>query len=296
MSLRQQLETQFPHGTTETSVSTEGFADAIRSVAKLFNKKPKIQLMKDGKMDSDANKAVERLIQIIQKHYANPTWVNKQTLVTEPIAAKDITVNLTANNKPCETIQDVRRVQKEMTGVLKNLNAAYQGFQSEIEALDKKVLNAARTSDDAAEDAALKASVALDKIKMPDKRFQPKNASGFKNANIVLDGKTVVTVHKPEPQPVDTLPPLSAADILEAGKIMLEIIDRKFLPSLALLGIEVDSDDRRQALYDSGHVDNFYDRITIHDFLDDYIFGALDYYDDPGLLRALEAWVNRSIK
>lgn len=309
-NIRELLENNFPL-TSETTVSVEGIGALVDKVRRLFgSKKPGIILGDKATYDKEGKVAVNKLKDAIKKHYDNPAWLSKQTLVEGEVPASDFSklleIDGVVGDKPflniATAIKRVEAFNNKWNAVLKVYDDAIQAADSklrkEVEQLVKE------GAEDKVIEAAIKKTMAeLDKLPDPLDNVPAFAGTSLKNMVPVVgkdDGtgqRHLTAKPKIEPKGVKTVPALTMEEIKQAAKYILQGLDFELVQTeVQIRGLDHSDgsifnrifEERFPELY-SAYYDKYYWQSMLYSYDPTLIY-------DLDVVRALETWIDRSIQ
>lgn len=298
--------TQLGKGTGVEVVSTEGLTGILSSLSGFFKtRKPNGELpSRTGdyrKREAEAAKFFAEL----DKTYLNSTWLSKQTFITDPVKAGDISTHFVIDgalgNKPFDNIETAKkRVQdfiSKWEPVLKDLNGKVKSIDQRVKAETK----GAALDDEA---AIQKVAAAVKEFAtLPDPMNKLPKMQGTGLGNLVLmkgkDGDLVATATT-APTSAATLPPLSKEEVMVAAKYIKQILKFEFDPEMERFGWLDHSDGSafNDWIYDADYdvYSDYYD-LFYHQTADQLWVEAVDQmFSTYPLASALLNWIDRSIK
>lgn len=265
-------------------------------------KKPGTKIKAEHWWAPEYKKEIDQVRDAIKRYYLNPTWLDKQKFVTGTVDGKGIAGPLNF---------DGRLGDDPLSNIPKGLQWTYarekqwvtilNQYDKQLRTIDERVKKATTGSNNTDEKAhalvinAMKEMRALPKPKLPKD-----NTCGLGNRNLTLDkdGDVQTAVVKPL-QTTNALKALTKEQVVEAAKLLLKLLDHEDVydrikgPSWL---DHSDGDDFNDWLNDNHESDymEYYD-FDHHAMNQTYMDGVFDLLDEPGLLAAIEKWIDRSI-
>tara|TARA_B100002019_G_C21270549_1_gene601981 strand:+ start:2567 stop:3511 length:945 start_codon:yes stop_codon:yes gene_type:complete len=314
MSLRDTLKTNFPLGTTEhMAVSTEGFSDVVKSVKKLLGKFPKTFDVEDvtGGI-KDNRKSIEEFRKIVKTFYGNPTWVAKQKLHTDPVngagIASAISLDGRVGNNPLDNVKEgQKRLKTFLEAYLRTCNKVKQNVQATHSKFKVDLKEAADKYDGKPHDVIEKAIADQRKNLEPLRNVPPlpKTFLGSIEPKLTIDKYGLPDIDTKD-IPVsdgDTIPPLTASEIVEVAKMAVAILDGEFAGDKNFIdkAVKIVIDEEREPQFaelvdqEFGDAGRYYDMLGFSRLSS--VFGIhFGVWNRKELLGALVLWIERSIK
>jgi len=253
----------------------------------------------------EGQKAIQELHEAIDKYYLNPTWIDKQTFVAEPVKASDFSqafaINDRASPDPFAAIEE--GVRKNNT-FIEQWNKVLGETDAQVQKVDAalgKALKAAK--DEEAKHALVKKAVKdLQAIPYPTARLPKIQGTLLGNVVPSVDQNDwVTTVSKKTPTPVDTLPALDAAGVKRAAEIIKQLLvtdDNNFVKGTAYFNWLDHSDGGDVAEFVDGSnadQDEYYE-LYYHQTPEQMWYFDFGAFDVVQVAAALEKWIDRSIQ
>lgn len=266
-------------------------------------KKPGAKLKSGDKWWSDEyRKEIEQIRDAIKRYYLNPTWLDKQKFVTGSVDGKGIAGPLNFDGKLGDNL--LENVHKGIAWTLqkeKQWIDIVTPYDRQIQTIDTRVKKATTDSgntDEKALDLVVKAIKEMQSL--PEPKIPKDSSCGLGNRNLMFDkhGHVSAMVVKPL-QTADKVKALTKEQVIEAAKLLLELLDfdnvyARFKTPGWL--DHSDGDEFNDWLNDD-HESVYFEYYEMdHHALDDKYVSCLFYLiDEPAVLGALEKLIDRSI-
>lgn len=307
MDIKKLLNENFsPHS---LSISHEGFGDAINKIAKLFSAKKPEQLLGDDEKEhyKEMNKGANKLVEDIKSTYLNDSWLKKQSLVEGEISAGDFSMFLVLDGKLTDPIGNLKETKRRWDKLQNWLKSNVGSYDREIQRIDNELHQAydklKNPTEEDAENLFKQAVDKINKLKDPLDGY-PFSTLTFLRGRRVEKGKQIddlvglITVNKDPKQfdlSVEKLPALNRTDIKEVANILCLLLQREYFESFYPNGTDhsdgkINENDMNRT---SSSFDEYYDLTYYQRMWDLYVPYPIR---EDEIIRALERWINRSIK
>lgn len=285
------------------SPGCEGFGESLNKlISSIFSDlKGKPSLKTDGTVlfSKEGKRAVDDLKKILTSNYGNRQWLERQTLIEGDVNAGDFSEALSIGSHAPKSIDDVIKGQATLNKVVTGANTALRQYEKQIKTWDRQALQAA------GEDADFTLQRLVDDAKKtpsPAETFRGYGMAVFGGRQLVKGSyqkRPAFEVTESKATKVDALPALDQDGILKAAELIKALLDGKFVEPPVTIGVIVGDggNAKRDALIDSNVIaEDLYDLIGFDGLLDRFTYPLMQLVDTASLIRALEKWINRSIK
>lgn len=265
-------------------------------------KKPGTKIKAEHWWSEEYEKEIKQIRDAIKRFYLNPNWLDKQKFVTGTVDGKGIAGPLNFDGKlGDDPLGNVPKGLQWTYAREKQWVTILNQYDQQLRNIDKRVKKETTGSGNTDEKAHALVIDAMKEMRaLPEPKLPKDNACGLGNRNLVLDkdGHVETAVVKPL-QISNTMKALTKEQVIEAAKLLLMLLDHEDVydrikgPSWL---DHSDGDDFNEWLSDNYESDymEYYD--FDHHTLDQiYMDGVFDLVDEPGLLAAIEKWIDRSI-
>lgn len=307
-------------GIDQTVVSNEGFSDLLRKVkyavqgrdehgVKAADKKPGTTNSGESPWyKPETKKAKVELINSIKRFYLNPTWIDKQELVTGTIPAKDFSAAFSLDGKAAtDPFDSLSKAATKTNSFISAWNGHLKSCDVKMQEIDKKtkqLVKAAGEDSAKIEEIVSKAAAELMKIADSVNKAGPKlQGSLIAGYEIEPDKWGRLQLVKSNPAATDVLPALDKEGIKKAAELIVKCLDDSnplfsFLERFAWLdhsdGDEFNDvvDEHASYEYDKYYQAGYYQ--AVNERFDG--IRKIGYELNFIVAFALEKWIDRSIK
>jgi hypothetical protein len=307
-------------GIPEETISTEGFMDLLTKVknaltgrddkgVKPTDKKPGAHIGEDREYSKEGQTAIKSLVVALDKYYLNDKWLNSQTFVTGQVKADDFSSSLVLDNKlGSDPLNNIDIARKRVNEWCREWEAIVGKLEKQVLDIDARVKKetAGASGDDEQAIAHVKAAIEEFKsLKNPLKEIPKFNGTSLGNLIPVNSNRHLGVTVQTKPTSTPTLPALTKEQIKHAAGIIKAIYnykdDDEFIKGPTFIGWLDHSDGSTfsEWLHDveenGEDVDEYY-MYDHHSASWLFIEGAWDLIDQHAIAKALEKWIDRSIK